>query len=451
MSLNVTRRNAKVSKGEKFGGFRDPWWEKCRFGNPDLFKIPGKERAGFPYVNDKGGPHRPVENEAWATKFHKTGKKLRGYYQWSHYFCGHAPKPHWAMNQVDQKTGTRKYMGGMVAKPVWCPPKKRQREAMERTHEVEHETIPMEFMETYSRLNNRYQEELEAVRDFCFHQFVEPVVVEEEAIAQLQLFVRKNPRVKSAKMLRELEINAAEFPVRHLRLVNWYSHMRNSIDEEGRGKILVHEQIKFVQSAIKDISELTGNAGSPLEIRDLTRRIDWNELRNEHLNTEFSARLQAKQIEVMEEQEKEIKEVLRIQEKRQKQQEKHFKEWTEQAQNFIYTTNVDEKIADALEHPVTSNQPVDSQGISLRGEAKVFTTEDNYRLTPTEEEYFIIRKMKEEQRLKGNLDLEEHLTKVDEEFDLEQKKLANQAEAEKSENSTMDSMAALEMDALLEK
>ena len=53
------------------------------------------------------------------------------------------------------------------------------------------------------------------------------------------------------------------------------------------------------------------------------------------MNTEFSARLQAKQIEVMEEQEKEIKEVLRIQEKRQKQQEKHFKEWTEQAHNFI--------------------------------------------------------------------------------------------------------------------
>ena len=150
---------------------------------------------------------------------------------------------------------------------------------MERTHEVEHENIPMEFMETYTRLNHRYQEEISAVRDFCFHQFVEPVVVEEEAIAQLQLFVRKNRMIKSAKMLRELEINAAEFPVRHLRLLNWYSHMRNSVEEEGRGKILVQEQIKFIQSTIKDLSELTGNAGSPLEIRDLTRRIEWNQLR----------------------------------------------------------------------------------------------------------------------------------------------------------------------------
>ena len=35
------------------------------------------------------------------------------------------------------------------------------------------------------------QEELAAVRDVCFHEYVEPILVEEEAIAQIQLWLRK--------------------------------------------------------------------------------------------------------------------------------------------------------------------------------------------------------------------------------------------------------------------
>lgn len=78
---------------------------------------------------------------------------------------------------------------------------------------------------------------------------------------------------------------------------------------------------------------------------------------------------------------------------------------------------MEDKLMEALSSPVTVNQPIDKQGVPTHHEAKVFTTERDYRLTPTEEEYFVIRKMKEEQRLKGNVDLEQHLSKVDESFD----------------------------------
>ena len=73
----------------------------------------------------------------------------------------------------------------------------------------------------------------------------------------------------------------------------------------------------------------------------------------------------------------------------------------------------------ALESPVTLNRPINEYGLTSDEEAKIFTTEKNYRLTPTEQEYFVIRKMKEEQRLKGNLDLETHLGKIDQSFEME--------------------------------
>ena len=44
--------------------------------------------------------------------------------------------------------------------------------------------------------------------------------------------------------------------------------------------------------------------------------------------------------------------------------------------------------------------------------SKIHTAERNFRLTPTEQEYFVLRKMREEQRIKGNVDLAEQLTKV---------------------------------------
>merc|ERR1712080_30238 len=118
----------------------------------------------------------------------------------------------------------------------------------------------------------------------------------------------------------------------------------------------------------------------------------------------------------MEEENEQIKEVLNVQNRRQKQQTKYFNEWTEK-KDFIYPTNVEDKIFAALESPVTMNQPVDSQGVPNDIDSKIYTTEHNYRLTPTELEYFYIRKMKEEQRIKGNLDLEEHLSKTDDSFE----------------------------------
>ena len=77
-----------------------------------------------------------LRNEPWQPKYTLNGRKLRGYFQYDHHFHGNAPKPHWAMNQV-APTGTRKYHGGASAKPVWCPPKKRQRVS----HFIESEKI----------------------------------------------------------------------------------------------------------------------------------------------------------------------------------------------------------------------------------------------------------------------------------------------------------------------
>jgi hypothetical protein len=76
----------------------------------------------------------------WPKKYKKRGMLLRGYYQWDHHFHGHAPRPHWSMNSVSE-TGTRKYFGGMNAKPMWCPPKKRQREEMMQVREIDVEGL----------------------------------------------------------------------------------------------------------------------------------------------------------------------------------------------------------------------------------------------------------------------------------------------------------------------
>ena len=44
----------------------------------------------------------------------------------------------------------------------------------------------MEFMEEYTDINNRYKDEISALRVFMFRRYVEPTIVEEEAFAQFQ-------------------------------------------------------------------------------------------------------------------------------------------------------------------------------------------------------------------------------------------------------------------------
>ena len=67
---------------------------------------------------------------------------------------------------------------------------------------------------------------------------------------------------------------------------------------------------------------------------------------------------------------------------------------------------------EALESPTTHNFPIDELGRPDLDASKIHTAERNFRLTPTEQEYFVLRKMREEQRIKGNVDLAEQLTKV---------------------------------------
>ena len=65
-----------------------------------------------------------------------------------------------------------------------------------------------------------------------------------------------------------------------------------------------------------------------------------------------------------------------------------------------------------MDAPSTHKFPVDELGSPDFDASKIHTAERNFRLTPTEQEYFVLRKMREEQRIKGNVDLAEQLTKV---------------------------------------
>ena len=118
---------------------------------------------------------------------------------------------------------------------------------------------------------------------------------------------------------------------------------------------------------------------------------------------------------------------------------------------FKYPTNVENKIYAALESPVTGNQPIDNAGVPDEYDSKIYTTEHDYRLTPTELEYFNIRKMREEQRIKGNLDLEEYLKKTDDSFDIEELEIEEMSKNEKTEaRSKTENNDADSLDSLLE-
>merc|ERR1712176_579515 len=157
-------------------------------------------------------------------------------------------------------------------------------------------------METYTKLNRRYKEEMASIRDFCFHAYVEPVLVEEEAIAQLQYYLAQNRQILKSKdplsIFKSASIWPRKYPVRHTRFTNWYSFMAGETEGLGRGQQMVQKQIQMIQESIENISELQGNAGKPQEIRDLTRRLEWNELRNEQMKPKFMKKLKKKQIEL---------------------------------------------------------------------------------------------------------------------------------------------------------
>ena len=50
---------------------------------------------------------------------------------------------------------------------------------------------PMEFMEEYTRVNETYKDEMTATKEYLFYRFVEPTIVEEEAIAQIRVLLYK--------------------------------------------------------------------------------------------------------------------------------------------------------------------------------------------------------------------------------------------------------------------
>ena len=81
---------------------------------------------------------------------------------------------------------------------------------------------PMEFMEEYTRVNETYKDEMTATQEYLFYRFVEPTIVEEEAIAQIRVLLYKiqNQLVHEEHKLDFIinansEIPVTEIPMRH--------------------------------------------------------------------------------------------------------------------------------------------------------------------------------------------------------------------------------------------
>jgi len=433
----LARANSEATKGLKFGGFNDPWWSGSKWNRQDSFAIPDKLKDKFPMLDDHGGPHRPLENRDWAKRTDPRGKLLRNANQYNVEFNGHAPKPYWVMEGVDKETGEREFFAGLPAKPIWRQPSKKQREAMINTHEYDHEEIPESFMQYHAQISAEYNHQMEAVRAFSFEKYVEPVLVEEEAIAQCQLFVRQNQNL-SIEEFKAAKIAPKKYPVRHDRFLNWYS-----FSKDRRGANLIRKQIQMIQKQVENLAELEGNAGMPAQYRDVSRRISWNEFRNESMKEEFVQKLESSELRRLEREEQEIERIRKHRKSLEKKHQKEFEAWTEASKDFLHESNVDDKILEALESPTTHNFPVDELGRPDFDASKIHTAERNFRLTPTEQEYFVLRKMREEQRIKGNVDLAEQLTKQfsDEELlqMVEEFEIAHEeAEAEAAANSSDD-------------
>lgn len=84
------------------------------------------------------------------------------------------------------------------------------------------EVPPMEFMEEYTRVNETYKDEMTATKEYLFYRFVEPTIVEEEAIAQIRVLLYKiqNQLVHEENKLDFIinansEIPVTETPMRH--------------------------------------------------------------------------------------------------------------------------------------------------------------------------------------------------------------------------------------------
>ena len=84
------------------------------------------------------------------------------------------------------------------------------------------EIPPLEFMEEYTRVNETYKDEMTALREYLFYRFVEPTIVEEEAIAQIRVLLYKiqNQLVQEENKLDFIknansQIPVTETPMRH--------------------------------------------------------------------------------------------------------------------------------------------------------------------------------------------------------------------------------------------
>ena len=180
---------------------------------------------------------------------------------------------------------------------------------------------PLEFMEEYTRVNETYKDEMTALREYLFYRFVEPTIVEEEAIAQIRVLLYKiqNQLVQEENKLEFIknansQIPVTETPMRHngqvytaevvdlsntFSFINWWKYIGSkSVDEHGRGQKIVKAIMTQILEDMESIDELdlitkyNFDTIDRVKLDDLDQRLAFNTQRVSILQNISSRKIQ---------------------------------------------------------------------------------------------------------------------------------------------------------------
>jgi len=381
------------------GGFHDPWFADSEYTKANYEMT--KDFYQFPQYNGKLDHQfpdfiRPTKPEVWEEQTNRLGNRIRPFHRYVKEFHGYAPKPNWNITQ--RSTGARRgRIAGVGAKVVWKPPGKSQRQVMQDTGVLE--MPPLEFMEEYTRVNETYKDEMTALREYLFYRFVEPTIVEEEAIAQIRVLLYKiqNQLVQEENKLEFIknansQIPVTETPMRHNGFINWWKYIGSkSVDEHGRGQKIVKAIMTQILEDMESIDELdlitkyNFDTIDRVKLDDLDQRLAFNTQRNESRKAASIEALEYAEEGHLERQaeEDEYFEMLRLAEDQARKE--HWEKLVEESEHFIYPENVTSKVLESLEQPTTHNHPLKKDGFP--GKPLVTTIEHKFRVAQLETDF----------------------------------------------------------------
>jgi len=386
------------------GGFHDPWFADSEYTKANYEM--SKDFYQFPQFNEKlGGPDsryknfvRPTKPEVWEEQINRLGNRIRPFHRYSKEFHGHSPKPNWNITQQPSGARSGRYAGA-AAKVVWKPPGKTQRANMQDTGVPE--VPPMEFMEEYTRVNETYKDEMTSTKEYLFYRFVEPTIVEEEAIAQIRVLLYKiqNQLIQEEHKL-DFIINAnskipvTETPMRHSGFINWWKYIGSkSVDEHGRGQKIVKAIMTQILENMESIEELelitkyNFDTIDRVKLDDLDQRLAFNSQRNENRKAESIKALESAEDGHLERQAKqdEYFEKLKLAEDEARRED--WEKLVEDSENFIYPENITSRVLEGLQQPTTHNHPLKKDGFP--GKPLVTTIEHKFRVAQLETDFIV--------------------------------------------------------------